>query len=105
VVVDVDSAVAAELSPKATTLLQLAREALSNVQRHADASECLLSLQRTRKHAVLSVRDNGQGFDPSAVRLGQGIANMRDRVKKLGGRVRVVTAPGKGTRLRVAIPL
>src|ERR1700730_15516898 len=105
VIVDVDSVVAAELSPKATALLQLTREALSNVQRHADASECVLSLQRNRMHAVLSVRDNGRGFDPSAVQLGQGIANMRDRVKRLGGRVRVVTAPGKGTRLRVAIPL
>jgi signal transduction histidine kinase len=105
VIVDVDSTVAAELSPKATALLQLTREALSNVQRHADASECVLSLQRNRTHAVLSVRDNGRGFDPAAVQLGQGIANMRDRVKRIGGRVRVVTAPGKGTRLRVAIPL
>jgi signal transduction histidine kinase len=75
------------------------------VQRHADASECVLSLQRSGTKAVLSVRDDGRGFDMSAVRLGQGIANMRDRVKRLGGRVHVVTAPGKGTRLRVAIPL
>jgi signal transduction histidine kinase len=103
--IEVDSAVAAELSPKATELLQLTREALSNVQRHADARECLLSLQRSGKHAVLRVRDDGRGFDPSAVRLGQGIANMRDRAKRLGGQVRVVTAPGKGTRLRMAIPL
>jgi two-component system, NarL family, sensor histidine kinase DevS len=105
VVLEVDSAVAAELSPKATELLHLTREALSNVQRHADASECVLSLQRSGTEAVLNVRDNGRGFDISAVRLGQGIANMRDRVKRLGGRVRVVTAPGKGTRLRVVIPL
>ena len=65
----------------------------------------MLSLQRSGKHAVLRVRDDGRGFDPSAVRLGQGIANMRDRAKRLGGQVRVVTAPGKGTRLRMAIPL
>jgi signal transduction histidine kinase len=103
--VEVDGEVAAELSPRATDVLQLTREALSNVQRHAEATQCRLGLERSGKHAVLTVRDDGRGFDPAGVRLGQGIANMRDRVKRLGGRVRVVTAPGKGTRLRISIPL
>ena len=65
-VAEIDPAVAAELSGQAGDVVQLAREALSNVSRHAQAATCRVSLYRDQDGAVLEVDDDGRGFDPAA---------------------------------------
>ena len=98
--------VAAGLTPKAGEVIQLAREALSNVGRHANAHTCRLSLRREGRLAVLEVRDDGRGFDVSGVDgSGQGLANMRQRAAALGGSVTIEAAPAQGTSVRIAIPM
>ncbi|MBI4260493.1 MAG: GAF domain-containing sensor histidine kinase, partial [Actinobacteria bacterium] len=105
IAVEVDARVAAELSSRAGDVVQLAREALSNVGRHAAASTCRLSLHREDSVAVLEVDDDGTGFDPARVRGGgQGLRNLRERAASLGGSVDVRSAPGEGTTVRIAIP-
>jgi signal transduction histidine kinase len=105
-VVDVDPRVAAELSSKAADVVQFAREALSNVGRHAEAATCRLSLTFRDGGAVLEVDDDGHGFDPEGGRGGgQGLRNLEARATSLGGTVLVTSAAGEGTSVRVVLPL
>ena len=104
-VVDVDPYVASELSSAAADLVHLTREALSNVGRHAEAATCRVSLRREGDGAVLEIDDDGKGFDPTAGGAGMGLPNLRDRARALGGELTLDAAPGRGTLVRVAIPL
>ena len=105
-IAEVDPQVAAELASRAGDVVQLAREALSNVSRHAQATTCRVSLYRDESGAgVLEVDDDGQGFDPvRTTRTSQGLRNLRERAERLGGRAEVSSTPGQGTRVRVTIP-
>lgn len=96
------------LSAEATYhVLQIVREATSNVIRHAHASEAIVRLAREDERIVLSIRDNGRGFDPHAdgAWLGQGLNNMRRRADMLGGHLTVISAPGNGADIRLEVPL
>lgn len=104
-VVDVDEEVASELGSLAGDLLQVAREALSNVGRHAGASTCRLSLRRDGDRAILEVDDDGQGFDPRTARRGDGLTNLERRAADLGGETTILSTPAEGTTVRVSVPL
>jgi two-component system sensor histidine kinase DevS len=101
----IDPAVGAELSGHAADVVQLAREALSNVSRHADASTCRVSLYRNQAGRVLEIDDDGRGFDPArATGGGQGLRNLRERAAALGGRAEIHSTLGEGTSVQVMIP-
>ena len=105
-VTQVDPQAAAELAGRAAEVVQLAREALSNVSRHARATTCRVSLYHQGDSAVLEVDDDGRGFDPAnaGAGTGQGLHNLRERAERLGGRAEVHSTPGQGTRVQVTIP-
>jgi signal transduction histidine kinase len=88
-------------------LLNIAREALSNVARHASATGVVLSLEAADGELRLEVADDGLGFDPSAPRSEghHGLNNMRRRAESLGGRLLVESGKGSGTRIIVSLPL
>jgi signal transduction histidine kinase len=103
-VVEVDPEAAAALAGVAAEIVQLAREALSNVSRHAQATTCRVSLYRDGVTAVLEVDDDGRGFDPATARPeGQGLGNLRARAQALGGWVKLDSHLGEGTRVRVEL--
>jgi signal transduction histidine kinase len=103
-VVEVDPAAAAALAEVAAEVVQLAREALSNVSRHAQATTCRVSLYSDAATVVLEVDDDGRGFDPVKVGPGgQGLGNLRARAQALGGRVELDSRAGEGTRVRVQL--
>ena len=104
-VVDADPAIAAALAPVAGDVIQLVREALSNVGRHAEAATARVSLKGSPEGAVLSIEDDGKGFAPGAVDAGLGLENLAGRAETLGGRSEVESAPGDGTTVRVFIPV
>src|SRR6266545_3762587 len=104
-VVDVDPAVASELTPAAADILQVTREALSNVGRHAEAASCRVSLYRSDDRLILEVDDDGKGFDPDTSRRGDGLTNLEARVRALGGTFSIESAPTKGTTITVALSL
>jgi two-component system sensor histidine kinase DevS len=91
-------------------LLFIVREALSNVARHADASRLLLELDEIDGDLVLTIEDNGRGFDPAAVPgpdaagRHQGLANMRARAVGMGGTLTIGRPEGSGTRIIVRVP-
>jgi signal transduction histidine kinase len=108
-IAEVDPQVAAELASQATDVVQLAREALSNVSRHAQAVTCRVSLYGDEHGGVLEIDDDGRGFDPAAATgtgtgTGQGLRNLRERAERLGGRAEIDSTPGEGTRVRVTLP-
>ena len=98
----------ARLLPEANhELLQIAREAVSNVARHSGARSASLSVVVEGNEAELRVEDDGAGFDPEQ-RRGSGhfgLANLRDRAVGVGGSLVIGSEPAKGTRIIVRLPL
>ena len=93
-----------EISPDlGRDLVQIAREALANVAKHASASRVVISLRLTAQSIRLEVADDGTGMDPSPAR-GRGLSNMLKRVQAWGGKVEIGAAHGTGTAIRVWIP-
>ncbi len=93
------------------TLYRIIQEALSNIEKHAGASEALLQLSADGKHIHLSIRDNGRGMESTSMRLkttrkmGMGLLNMRERTAYLGGTFLIRSPEGKGTEICARIPL
>ena len=94
-VVDVDGEVASLLASRAGDVVQLAREALSNVSRHAEATTCRISLRRGEGSVVLEIDDDGRGFDTETTSWGMGLRNLRERAESLGGVLEVESTPGR----------
>jgi len=86
-------------------VLHVVQEALSNVRKHADADRVQLTVQRDPQW-VFTVRDNGRGFKPEPQRVDDthvGMHIMRERAQRIGGLVTVVSNPGEGTEVRIAL--
>lgn len=85
---------------------RLVQEALTNVVRHAQASQCTIELQFTVDALQIAIRDDGQGFVPDQVPAHRfGLIGMNERVRLLNGRMQLDSSPGNGVRLTVQIPL
>jgi len=87
-------------------LFRIVQEGLNNIIRHANAKHVVLELTANGKEYEFTLNDDGRGFDPEDARESwpHGIMGMRHRVRALGGRFALDSAPGKGTTLRVAVP-
>jgi signal transduction histidine kinase len=90
-------------------LLRMAQEALTNVIKHAEATEALAELHFGADEVILTVRDNGKGFDSSEAsgpRNGHfGLLGMSERAKRLGANLTVSSTPGTGTTIRIVVPI
>ena len=104
-VADIEASAATALAAHSADVVQLVREALSNVRRHAAASTCRVSLRLEGDRAILEIDDDGGGFDPATVRRGLGLENMRQRAASLGGEGLVESVPGEGTLVSIRLPL
>ena len=88
------------------TIVRTVAESLTNIARHAQASEVAVSLSLADKSLLVSVQDDGQGFDPKNIPSGHyGILGIRERVRLIDGNVEIQSEVGKGTILKVSIPL
>jgi signal transduction histidine kinase len=93
-----------------TVLFRITQEALTNIVKHANASQVTVKLQVHPAQISLSIEDNGQGFNPAEVLRrdephGWGLLGIQERSLLLGGHYAIDSAPGRGTRIRVSIPL
>jgi signal transduction histidine kinase len=94
------------LSPSASeALYRVAQEALHNVARHARATRVDVRLHCMPEMVVLTIEDNGIGFDPGQVRRGLGLGNMQDRMVSVGGRLELDSRSGQGTRVQAEVVL
>lgn len=101
---DLDAGIQAPLAFHRNVFLFF-REAAHNVVRHATATRVHIRIAGRQNRFMLSVTDDGRGFDLSAVREGHGMANLRHRAASLGGKVRIVASPGRGTDITLEVPL
>ena len=85
-------------------IYRLVQEALNNAARHSGAKNAKVAVELTASEIVVSVSDDGGGFDPRRVR-GLGILGMEERVRRLGGTFALDSKPGGGTTLRAEFPI
>jgi signal transduction histidine kinase len=93
-----------------TTLYHIAKEALHNVVKHAQATGVWIRFQRTAGSIVCSIRDNGRGFDSASIahrqgEQGFGLMGMRERLNVVGGHLQINSTNGDGTELLISVPV
>ncbi len=85
-------------------LFLIFKEAVNNAVRHSGCSQVAIDLVVTGQSLELEINDNGVGFDPKAESDGQGLTNMRERARKLGGELELTSEQSGGTRIRIHVP-
>lgn len=83
----------------------IVKEATSNALRHSGGNTITVDIDSFENHLVVSVSDDGNGFDPDSVTPGLGLGNLEARVRRLGGGVSIRSGPDQGTVVEVTIPL
>jgi signal transduction histidine kinase len=96
--------------PVETAMYRIVQEALTNVAKHAQATQAVVHLRRRADTLVCSVADNGRGFDANGRSAqthnqGLGLIGMKERAASLGGTLSITSGPGKGTTLKILVPL
>ncbi len=101
-----------DLTPEARiAVYRVVQEALSNIERHANAETVLVACNVSADELTLEIEDDGKGFEPEKVRQprengqGLGLLGMRERLSLLGGTCNVESQPGQGTRVLIRLPL
>ncbi len=88
------------------TAYRVIQEALSNIVHYAGVSRASVALRASKVVLVLEIHDQGKGFDPAMVPVtSSGLRGMRERVAAVGGLFSLESAPGKGTRIKVMLPI
>jgi signal transduction histidine kinase len=85
-------------------IYRVTQEALNNAARHSGGHRAWVRIEQTADHIAVTVRDDGQGFDPGKTR-GLGLLGMEERVRRLGGKLEIKSNIGAGTVLRAMLPL
>ena len=104
---DADSGEMDFQEPLATAVYRMTQEALTNVARHAGATEVRVTIRLEDANLVVRVRDNGRGFDPQATarRKSYGVLGIQERAHTLGGRASITRVETGGTLVEIAIPV
>ncbi len=92
-----------------TVLYRVVQEALNNVTKHARAKAVRIQLSSSNNIVLCTVADDGVGFDPRAFKTGTrerglGLIGIREKLQPLGGTVRLISSPGRGTKLVITVP-
>ncbi len=100
------------LSPQIeTTLYRVLQEAITNIARHADATQVAVLLEARENEVSMIVEDNGRGFHPNEPTASYtrskhlGLLGIRERLSLVSGTLEVESAPGKGSTLYIRVPL
>ncbi|WP_019635840.1 sensor histidine kinase [Paenibacillus fonticola] len=87
-------------------LFRIIQEAMSNTLRHAKADKMEIRIHRRAETVKVFLRDNGVGFElDEKKQASYGLTTMQERVREIGGSIQFITAPGKGTRIEITVPL
>ena len=96
------------LDPSAVTIIfRMAQEAINNAVKHSGASKVDISLKGTEKMIILSIRDDGVGFDRNGIiaKGGSGLNNLESRAKLIGARLELRSSHGNGTEIQIELPV
>ena len=98
------------LDPKVElALFRITQEALTNITRHAEATQAIVGFDQEEDKILMTITDDGVGFDPVrsgevGTRQGWGLINMQERISRLGGSLEINAKPKKGTQLIFTVP-
>lgn len=102
----IDADLASISPPMQTAIYRIAQESLSNARKHSGSDRAMLSLRRCDDGVRLEIEDHGRGFEVESVgQCGFGLLGMTERVRLVGGELRVESSPSGGTRICVKLPL
>lgn len=87
------------------TIFRIIQEQMQNIARHAQATSVSVDFTASGTHLLISIRDDGRGFDPRSVRYGLGFRNIRNRLELYNGKMELRSAPGNGCSLHLTIPV
>jgi two-component system, NarL family, sensor histidine kinase UhpB len=93
--------------PQSTAVFSIFEEAMTNVMRHAQATQVAIKLEMGNGELLLTIRDNGRGIAEAekSDRLSLGLLGMRERASLIGGQVDITSSEGKGTVVAVSLPV
>ena len=86
-------------------LFMIVKESLNNISKHAKATQVHFKVEVQNQALIISIRDNGIGFDPQTIKKGNGLRNMKSRIEALGGIFEIKTETDKYTLLTVSVPI
>lgn len=86
-------------------LYRIVQEQINNIRKHARAKEATIHIKASDDHLLLSIADNGMGFDPGQNASGIGLKNIRSRVEFYSGTLHIISGPNKGCTLKISVPL
>jgi signal transduction histidine kinase len=75
------------------------KEAVNNVAKYSHCTECIINITLNENRVVMSIEDNGVGFDVNTADRGNGLSNMQKRAEALGGILTIQSSAGKGTKV------
>jgi signal transduction histidine kinase len=87
-----------------TCIYRVTQEALHNIVQHAGARSVKVVVEQEDGRVRLAIRDDGRGFDPQREK-GMGLLGIHERVARLGGQFAIDSKPGRGTELRIVLPV
>jgi two-component system sensor histidine kinase UhpB len=85
-------------------LYRIVQEQLTNISKYAKAKKVFISLKKESNTLLLTITDNGIGFDTDKKSNGIGLSNMKSRIEFYSGKMNIISAPGKGCTLEISIP-
>lgn len=86
-------------------ILLIIKESMNNLGKYSNAAQAWIHMDISKNEYVLHIRDNGQGFDLSESRSGNGLQNIKKRTSELKGMAEIISTPGQGTTVMVHIPI
>jgi signal transduction histidine kinase len=89
-------------------IYRIVQESLGNIIKHSAASEAVIKIKKTETEVVISIKDDGRGFDTENVKPsggGLGLVGLRERTNIIGGKIFINSSVGNGTEIRVILPL
>lgn len=86
-------------------IYRILQESLHNIEKHAKATEVIISMKKIDKALEIEIKDNGSGFDQNAVKQGIGLKNIQDRLAQLNGKVTIDSILGRGTIIYLTFPI
>jgi two-component system sensor histidine kinase UhpB len=86
-------------------LYRIVQEQFTNILKHANASSVTISIKNANGQLIMSVKDDGKGFDSSTRKDGIGLENIKRRAQVFNGYVKIISSPGNGFELIVQIPV
>jgi signal transduction histidine kinase len=104
VAVSADDAIDSLPDEHRTCIYRVVQEAVNNAARHANASNVRIAVRKETRKVTFSIQDDGAGFDIRSVR-GLGLLGMEERVRRLGGSLKINSGPGRGTLVQAALPV